>query len=98
MVAPFHVGQMFQPVHISINGGTLTIGNKNSTSANPNLYIYDNDFFINNGKFTIAAPDDVGASLGLIRSMRVDGSGSNVSEIEIYKISSGVGSLYAEIT
>ena len=81
---------------IYINGGTLTIGDKSNTN-NPNLYVYDNDFFINNGKLTIAASTSTFASPGFIRSLTVDGSGSNTASIEIYNTGT-TGSLYSEPT
>ena len=81
---------------IYINGGTLTIGDKSNTN-NPNLYVYDNDFFINNGKYTIAASTSTYASTGFMRSMTVDGSGSNNAAIEIYNTGTSA-SLYVEPT
>lgn len=81
---------------IYINGGTLTIGDKSNTN-NPNLYVYDNDFFINNGKLTIAASTSTFASPGFIHSITVDGTGSNNSGIEIYNTGTS-GSLYSEPT
>ncbi|QEC66032.1 T9SS type A sorting domain-containing protein [Panacibacter ginsenosidivorans] len=82
---------------IYINGGTVTIGDKSNTN-NPNLYLYDNDFFINNGKYTIAASSSTFASTGFMRSMTVDGSGSNNAAIEIYNTAGTGASLYVEPT
>lgn len=82
---------------IIINGGTLTIGDKSNTN-NPNLYIYDNNFFINNGKFTVAASSSTFASPGFVRSITVDGTGSNNSAIEIYNTAGTAAALYSEPT
>ena len=81
---------------IYINGGTLTIGDKTNTN-NPNLYVYDNDFFLTDGKLTIAASTSTNASPGFIRSLTVDGSGSNTASIELYNTGTS-GSLYSEPT
>jgi autotransporter-associated beta strand protein len=97
-VQPFNIYTTCTQGPIYINGGTVTLGDKSSTSANPNLFVYDNDFFINNGKFTIAAPSSTYVSPGYIHSITVDGTGSNSPVIEIYNTAGGGGSLYSEMT
>lgn len=93
---PFSIYSSCLQGPIYINGGTLTIGDKTNTN-NPNLYIYDNDFYINNGKFTIAASTSSYASTGFLRSLTVDGTGSNNAAIELYNTGSSA-SLYCEPT
>lgn len=93
---PFSIYSSCLQGPIYINGGTLTIGDKTNTN-NPNLYIYDNDFYINNGKFTIAASTSSYASTGFLRSLTVDGSGSNNAAIELYNTGTSA-SLYCEPT
>lgn len=81
---------------IYINGGTVTIGDKSNTN-NPNLYLHNNDFFLNDGKLTIAAANSGNSGLGFFKSLTVDGTGTNNSAIELYNTGTAA-SLYAEPT
>lgn len=97
-IQPFNIYTTCTQGPIYINGGTVTLGDKSSTSANPNLFVYDNDFFINNGKFTIAAPSSTYVSPGYIHSITVDGTGSNDPILEIYNTAASSAPLYSEMT
>lgn len=81
-----------------VNAGTLTIGDKTttSTSVNPNLWLKDNPIYLNDATFTIAAPSSTNASLGRIPFITVNSTGS--ARLEIYNTAATAAAIYAELT